>query len=104
MNKIKLAEELDLSLVTISRYMVMGMPYEKVKGKYHFDISEVQDWINDHIHRRTPGQNEHKPSVKEIASWGLDMSSALITFIEKQACGKCREKFMSHVENGKFHL
>lgn len=104
MNKTELVQQLDVSQVTISRYMSMGMPYEKIKNKCQFDIDEVQDWINDNIDRRTPGQNEHKPSPKEIATWGLDMSSALFTFIEKQSCGKCREKFMRHIESGKFHL
>lgn len=98
MNKNELATTLGLSLGTISRYINMGLPYEKVKGKYDFDINEAQDWIDDNIDRRP--QNEYRPTLKEIADWGLDFASNLLYYVAK--CKHCNNKISQDVKSGKF--
>lgn len=52
MNKKELSEELGLSLTTISRYIELGMPFEKIGGRYSFDIDTVQHWIINNIDSR----------------------------------------------------
>ena len=76
----------------------MGLPCEKVKGKYDFDIDEVQDWIDDNIDRRP--QNEYRPSLKEVASWGLNFAQSLLSYVEK--CKHCQAKMLNDVQSGKF--
>ena len=100
MNKNELAATLGLSLGTISRYINMGLPCEKEKGKYDFDIDEVQGWIDDNIDRRSPSQNEYRPSLKEIADWGLDFAQSLLYYVRK--CKHCQAKIMEDAKRGKF--
>lgn len=52
MNKVELSIELGLSVQTINRYQGMGMPFEKIGGRYDFDLSEVENWIDDNIDSR----------------------------------------------------
>ena len=101
MNKNELAAALGLSLGTISRYTSMGMPYEKVKGKYDFDIDEVRDWINDNIDSRSPGQHDsERPSTKEIASWALGFAEKLLYYVK--TCKHCNDAIKRDAQSGKF--
>lgn len=100
MNKSQLAAELDLSTVTISRYISMGLPHEKVGGRYNFDLTEVGRWISDNIDSR---QTHFKqPTKEEAIQWGFDMLERYVSFMKKCLCKGCHEKFMQHIESGKF--
>ena len=98
MNKNELAAAIGLGLGTISRYINMGLPCEKVGRILNFDIDEVQNWIDDNIDRRP--QNEYRPSLKEVASWGLNFAQSLMSYIEK--CKPCQAKILQDAKSGKF--
>ena len=107
MTKAELSEALDLSQVTISRYMRMGMPYEREKGKCRFDLDEVVLWRRHNImptYRADNPLDEKVPTAREIAQWGLNFSLALLTFMEKKCCTKCQAKWLNDVKVGKFYV
>ena len=100
MNKNELAAAIGLGLGTISRYINMGLPCEKEKGVYAFDIDEVQDWIDDNIDRRPQSQNEYRPTLKEVAAWGISFAQSLMYYVGK--CKHCQAKMLNDVQSGRF--
>lgn len=81
MNKKALAEGLELSLTTISRYIGMGLPYEKIGNKYDFDLSEVQNWIDDNIDRREPERSE-KMTPTQASAKACELLERLIPYVD----------------------
>jgi len=107
MTKAELSKALDLSKVTISRYMGMGMPFERVKGKCLFDLDEVILWRRQNImptYRINNPPDEKAPTTQDIALWGLNFSLALLAFMEKKCCKKCQGKWLHDVKIGKFYV
>lgn len=99
MNKVELTEAIGISLVTISRYISMGMPYGKIGGRYHFNINEVQSWISDNIDRR----QETSPMTRDEAiQSAFHMLRSYVTWMEKRMCKECNKKFVSDLSSGKF--
>ena len=105
MTKKELSEALDLSQTTISRYMKLGLPYERQKGRCLFNLDEVSMWKRQHIlpTYRTD-ENEKVPDIREIATWSLNFSLALLNFMEKKCCKDCQKKWFRDVEVGKFYV
>ncbi len=54
MNKSELAANLGLGLGTVSRYQGMGMPFEKIGGRYSFNLHDCTSWITGNIDSREP--------------------------------------------------
>ncbi|MCC6543090.1 MAG: hypothetical protein IT392_01135 [Nitrospirae bacterium] len=107
MTKKELSEQLNISQVTVSRYMAMGLPYEKARGKCQFDLDEVIQWRRDNImptYRTNNPPGEKVPTSKEIASWALNFSLALLNFLQNKCCKKCQAKWLHDVEIGKFYV
>src|SRR3972149_8125271 len=107
MTKKELSKALDLSQVTISRYMAMGLPFERVKGKCLFDLDEAVQWRRMNIlpvYRVNNPLDEKVPTAREIAQWGLNFSLALLNFMEKKCCTKCQAKWLNDVKVGKFYV
>jgi predicted site-specific integrase-resolvase len=45
-NKIELAKELGVSMITINRHMKLGMPFIKTPtGRVRFELEEVYKWL-----------------------------------------------------------
>lgn len=94
MNKIELSKILGLSLVTLTRYISMGMPFQKDGSKYDFNIDEVEKWIDDNIDRRQP-EDRLPPMTKKEAMDGLYQMAVLffehvdIELLKLHAEGKC---------------
>src|SRR4030067_2432968 len=96
MTKMDLSEALGLSQTTISRYMQMGLPFTKEKGKCQFDLDEVVQWKRDNIlptRRADNSPDERTPTTPEIAGWSLNFSLALLNFMQKKCCKSCQAKW-----------
>lgn len=99
MNKRQLAREMGVSIQAVDKWLEKGLPYTKGGSPgvpYEFYLSEVESWLEQNI---SNDYKEHKPSQREIATWGLDMASLLLSFVEK--CPRCSKKFMDYAKSGK---
>ena len=101
MNKRAIADHVDVSVNTISRWVSLGCAYDMdEKGRYIFDPDDVETWRHDNIDSRTPGEYERPPSTKEIASWSLSFATKLLHYIK--ACKRCNNAIMKDARLGKF--
>ena len=99
MNKREIADHVDVSVNTISRWVSLGCPYDMdEKGRYIFDPEDVESWRHDNI---MPTYNDSdRQSPQQIAKWGLDFAEKLMSYIEK--CQHCQGKILKDAKSGKF--
>lgn len=84
MNKVELSIELGLSVQTINRYQGMGMPFEKIGGRYDFDLLKVQDWIQNNIDSRAvtqPSQSETMTS-KQASAKAFELLKRWLPYVD----------------------
>ena len=101
MNKREIADHEDVSVNTISRWVSLGCPHDRdERGRYIFDPEDVETWRHDNIMPTYNDSDSERPSLKEIAAWGLNFAQSLLCYIEK--CKHCRNKIMQDAKSGKF--
>lgn len=49
----ELSEKLSVSRQTIYRWRKDGLPYKKIFNSVRFDLSEVEEWVNEKNSERT---------------------------------------------------
>lgn len=85
----KLAAELGLGLGTVSRYIGMGLPCQKVGGKYDFDLDVVKEWIGDNIDSR---QCEYRMSREQAVQGLITLSTNLLKFVDIEKLSESLKK------------
>ena len=98
MNKRELADHVDVSVNTISRWVSLGCPYDMdEKGRYIFDPEDVESWRDRNI---SPQHDSDRQTPQQVASWGLNFAEKLMYYVEK--CKHCQAKIMQDAKRGRF--